>query len=97
MGGMDLIEVARQCPDLTGHLPSNQKQDVRSSDKVLRSRQFSFSKLDENRVTSDMPRAHIHIYVFVRFRVHILMCSRTNTSTHSHIHIQICFCVPVHV
>ena len=69
---MDLIEVARQCPDLTGHLPSNQKQDVRSSDKVLRSRQFSFSKLDENRVTSDMPRAHIHIYVFVRFRVHIL-------------------------
>ena len=67
------------CPAPTGHLPSNQKQDVRSSDKVLRSRQFSSSELGENRVTSDMPRAHIRIYVFVRFCVHILMCSHINT------------------
>ena len=81
------------CPAPTGHLPSNQKQDVRSSDKVLRNRQLSSSELGENRVISDMPRAHIHIYVFLRFCVYILMCSRTNTPTHSHIYIQICFCV----
>lgn len=67
------------CPVGAGHLPSNQKQDVRSSDKVLRSRQLSSSELGENRVTSDMPRAHTPIYVFVRFRVHILMCSHINT------------------
>ena len=67
------------CPVGAGHLPSNQKQDVRSSDKVLRSRQLSSSELGEKRVTSDMPRAHTPIYVFVRFCVHILMCSRINT------------------
>ena len=70
---------------------------MRSSDKALRSLQFSSSELGENRVTSDMPRAHTPIYVFVRFCVHILMCSRTNTSTHSHIYIQICFYVLIHI
>ena len=49
------------------------KQDVRSSDKVLRNRQFSFSELGENRVTSYMPRVHTPIYVFVRF-----LCAHIN-------------------
>ena len=77
--------------------PKSQKQDVRSSDNVLRNRQFSSSELGENRVTSDILRAHIHIYVFLRFCVYILMCLHTNTSTHSHIHMQICFYVLIQV
>ena len=63
---------------------------MRSSDKTLRSRQFSSSELGENRVTSDMSRAHIHIYVFVRFCVHILMCSHINTFAYLHTNMLLC-------
>ena len=60
-------------------IPWVYKQDVRSSDKALRNRQLSSLELGENRVTSDIPRAHIPIYVFVRFCVYIFMCLHTNT------------------